>query len=50
MQGPINKEPDEKLDPDSKKNATPTSGIRRLYVLNPNNFIAIVVDLIIIGC
>lgn len=40
MQGPINKEPDEKLDPANK----PT-GIRKLYVLDSNNFLIVVIDI-----
>ena len=40
VQGPINKEPEEKLDPDNK----PT-GIRKLYVLDSNNFLIVVIDL-----
>ena len=46
MQGPINKEPEDKLDPSSKASQSP-SGIRRLYVVvvDSKKFIAIVVDL-----
>ena len=40
MQGPINKEPDDKLDPSNK----PT-GIRKLYVLDSNNFLIVVIDI-----
>ena len=40
MQGPINKEPDEKLDPANK----PT-GIRKLYVLDSNNYLIVVIDI-----
>lgn len=45
MQGPINREPDEKLDPSNSKQNPATSGIRRLYVLDSNNFLVVVVDL-----
>ena len=38
VQGPINKEPDDKLDPANK----PT-GIRKLYVLDSNNFLIVVI-------
>lgn len=41
VQGPINREPEEKLDPASKQSQ---SGIRRLYVTDSNN-ILLVVDL-----
>jgi hypothetical protein len=40
VQGPINKEPDEKLDPANK----PT-GIRKLYVLDSNNYLIVVIDI-----
>lgn len=40
VQGPINKEPDDKLDPANK----PT-GIRKLYVLDSNNFLIVVIDI-----
>lgn len=49
MQGPINKEPEEKLDPSNKQNQTTTSGIRRLYVVDSysttTNLIVVLVDL-----
>jgi len=45
VQGPINREPDEKLDPSNAKQNQATSGIRRLYVLDSNNFLIVVVDL-----
>lgn len=46
VQGPINKEPEEKLDPSIKPNST-SSGIRRLYVLtNINNLLN--VELVVI--
>ena len=46
VQGPINKEPEDKLDPSTKASQSP-SGIRRLYVVvvDSKKFIAIVVDL-----
>lgn len=46
VQGPINKEPDEKLMPASgEANTTTTnvSGIRRLYVIDSNSFLIVVV-------
>lgn len=44
VQGPINREPDEKLG--SVANKTPSSGIRRLYVLYFKNFIVIDINLV----
>lgn len=44
VQGPINKEPDEKLDPTKQTNISQAStGIRRLYVVDSNNNFIIVV-------
>ena len=42
VQGPINKEPEEKLDPSAKQQQP--SGIRRLYVFDSNNHCVVVVD------
>ena len=42
VQGPINKEPEEKLDPSVKQQQP--SGIRRLYVFDSNNYFVVVVD------
>lgn len=48
VQGPINREPEEKLDPSLKNQAasssSSTSGIRRLYVVDSNNLIVVVID------
>ena len=47
VQGPINKEPDEKLDPSGKSAnlSTASTGIRRLYVVDSNNFIIVVFNI-----
>jgi hypothetical protein len=48
VQGPMPKEPDEKVDPSSNKAnnlSTASTGIRRLYVLDSNNFIIVVFNL-----
>lgn len=44
VQGPINREPEEKLDPSIKQNQA-TSGIRRLYVSDSNHLNVVDVDL-----
>ncbi len=41
VQGPINREPEEKMDPESKKGSSSPTGIRRLYVLDSNNLIQV---------
>jgi len=41
VQGPINREPEEKLDPESKKGSNSPTGIRRLYVLDSNNLFVV---------
>jgi hypothetical protein len=43
VQGPINKEPDEKLDGKNSQQSQPQSGIRRLYVTDSNNLLVVVV-------
>lgn len=43
MQGPINREPEEKLDPTLKQQQS-SSGIRRLYVVDSNNLIVVVIE------
>lgn len=43
VQGPINKEPDEKAVPASGDATTNVSGIRRLYVIDSNSFLIVVV-------
>jgi hypothetical protein len=48
VQGPINREPDEKLDPSGKSTnnlSTASTGIRRLYVVDSNNFIIVVFNI-----
>lgn len=44
VQGPINREPEEKLDPSLKQQQQQQSGIRRLYVVDSNNLIVVVID------
>lgn len=48
VQGPINKEPEEKLDPSSKPTSSTSSGIRRLYVLNTTTNNLLNVELVVI--
>jgi hypothetical protein len=43
VQGPINREPEEKLDPTLKQQQS-SSGIRRLYVVDSNNLIVVVIE------
>lgn len=44
MQGPINREPEDKLDPSQKQQQQNQTGIRRLYVVDSNNLIVVVID------
>lgn len=44
VQGPINREPDDKLDPSLRQSSQQASGIRRLYVVDSNNLIVVVID------
>lgn len=48
VQGPINREPDDKLDPSLKQQQS-SSGIRRLYVVDSNNLIVVVIDIFFIS-
>ena len=45
VQGPINREPEEKADTASSSKG-PTTGIRRLYVLDSNHFLLIVIHIV----